>query len=69
VPKTEEAIKGKPLEIIDQEDKINLQSDEDLVAKLKEAGCPVDGRTVTHYRKTSTSPRQVSVRTGCNHEW
>jgi RNA polymerase sigma-54 factor len=46
-----EAIKQKLLEIIDHEDKGNPLSDEDLVAKLNEAGYPVARRTVTKYRK------------------
>jgi RNA polymerase sigma-54 factor len=46
-----EAIKQKLLEIIDHEDKSNPLSDEDLVAKLQEAGYPVARRTVTKYRK------------------
>jgi RNA polymerase sigma-54 factor len=46
-----EAIKQKLLEIIDKEDKSEPLSDEDLVAKLNEAGYPVARRTVTKYRK------------------
>jgi RNA polymerase sigma-54 factor len=46
-----EAIKQKLLEIIEHEDKSNPLSDEDLVAKLSEAGYPVARRTVTKYRK------------------
>jgi RNA polymerase sigma-54 factor len=46
-----ETIKGKLLELIDKEDKQNPLSDEDLVAKLNEAGYPVARRTVTKYRK------------------
>jgi RNA polymerase sigma-54 factor len=46
-----EAIKQKLLELIDQEDKIEPLSDEDLVHKLNEAGYPVARRTVTKYRK------------------
>jgi RNA polymerase sigma-54 factor len=46
-----ETIKQKLLEIIDQEDKSNPLSDEDLVTKLNESGYPVARRTVTKYRK------------------
>jgi RNA polymerase sigma-54 factor len=46
-----ETIKQKLLEIIGNEDKSNPWSDEDLVAKLQEAGYPVARRTVTKYRK------------------
>jgi RNA polymerase sigma-54 factor len=46
-----ETIKQKLLEIIGGEDKSNPWSDEDLVAKLQEAGYPVARRTVTKYRK------------------
>ena len=46
-----ETIKQKLLEIIATEDKANPWSDEDLVAKLQEAGYPVARRTVTKYRK------------------
>jgi len=51
-----ETIKQKLLEIIDREDKSNPLSDEDLVAKLNEAGYPVKRRTVTKYRKTANIP-------------
>ena len=51
-----ETIKQKLLEIIDQEDKSNPLSDEDLVAKLNEAGYPVKRRTVTKYRKMANIP-------------
>jgi RNA polymerase sigma-54 factor len=51
-----ETIKQKLLEIIDQEDKSNPLSDEDLVAKLNEAGYPVARRTVTKYRKMANIP-------------
>jgi RNA polymerase sigma-54 factor len=46
-----ETIKQKLLEIISNEDKAEPLSDEDLVAKLSEAGYPVARRTVTKYRK------------------
>ena len=39
------------LELIDNEDKSNPLSDEDLVTKLQESGYPVARRTVTKYRK------------------
>jgi RNA polymerase sigma-54 factor len=51
-----EVIKGKLLEIIGAEDKANPLSDEDLVAKLHEAGYPVARRTVTKYRKMLDIP-------------
>jgi len=51
-----ETIKQKLLEIIDQEDKSNPLSDEDLVTKLHEAGYPVARRTVTKYRKMLNIP-------------
>ena len=51
-----ETIKQKMLEIIDKEDKANPLSDEDLVAKLQEAGYPVARRTVTKYRKMLNIP-------------
>lgn len=51
-----ETIKRKLLEIIDQEDKSNPLSDEDLVTKLQEAGYPVARRTVTKYRKMLKIP-------------
>jgi RNA polymerase sigma-54 factor len=51
-----ETIKQKLLEIIDKEDKSNPLSDEDLVAKLQEAGYPVARRTVTKYRKMLNIP-------------
>jgi RNA polymerase sigma-54 factor len=51
-----EKIKQKLLEIIDKEDKANPLSDEDLVAKLNEAGYPVARRTVTKYRKMLKIP-------------
>src|SRR4029077_13801643 len=51
-----ETIKQKLLEIIEKEDKTNPLSDEDLVAKLHEAGYPVARRTVTKYRKMLNIP-------------
>jgi len=51
-----ETIKQKLLELIDKEDKSNPLSDEDLVAKLNEAGYPVARRTVTKYRKMLNIP-------------
>jgi RNA polymerase sigma-54 factor len=51
-----ETIKQKLLEVIDQEDKSNPLSDEDLVNKLNEAGYPVARRTVTKYRKMLNIP-------------
>jgi RNA polymerase sigma-54 factor len=51
-----EKIKQKLMEIIDNENKANPLSDEDLVAKLNEAGYPVARRTVTKYRKMLKIP-------------
>lgn len=51
-----EIIKQKLLDIIDNEDKANPLSDEDLVTKLQEAGYPVARRTVTKYRKLLKIP-------------
>jgi len=51
-----ERIKQALLEIIDKEDKSNPLSDEDLVARLNEAGYPVARRTVTKYRKMLNIP-------------
>ena len=51
-----ETIKQKLLEIIDKENKSDPLSDEDLVAKLNEAGYPVARRTVTKYRKILDIP-------------
>jgi RNA polymerase sigma-54 factor len=51
-----ETIKQKLLEIIAAEDKANPLSDEDLVAKLNEAGYPIRRRTVTKYRKMAHIP-------------
>jgi RNA polymerase sigma-54 factor len=51
-----ETIKNKLLELIGAEDKSNPLSDEDLVARLNEAGYPVARRTVTKYRKMLDIP-------------
>jgi RNA polymerase sigma-54 factor len=51
-----ETIKSKLMEIIDNEDKSNPLSDEDLVHKLQEAGYNVARRTVTKYRKMGNIP-------------
>jgi RNA polymerase sigma-54 factor len=51
-----EVIKQKLLEIIENEDKSNPLSDEDLVTKLQEADYPVARRTVTKYRKMLNIP-------------
>lgn len=51
-----ETIKSKLMEIIDNEDKSNPLSDEDLVHKLEEAGYPIKRRTVTKYRKMGNIP-------------
>ena len=46
-----ETIEQKLREIIDREDKSNPLCDDDLAAKLNEAGYPVTRRMVTKYRK------------------
>jgi len=51
-----ELVKQKLLEIIDKEDKDNPLSDEELVDKMIEAGCPVKRRTVTKYRQMANIP-------------
>ena len=51
-----EVIKQKLQELIGKEDKSNPLSDEDLVAKLNEAGYPVARRTVIKYRKMANIP-------------
>jgi Ca-activated chloride channel family protein len=51
-----ETIKQKILEIIEQEDRSNPLSDEELAVKLCEAGCPVSRRTVTQYRRMLNIP-------------
>jgi RNA polymerase sigma-54 factor len=51
-----ETIKQKLLDLIGQEDKSNPLSDEELVAKFKEAGYDVARRTVTKYRKMLDIP-------------
>jgi len=51
-----EKIKQKLLDLIDQEDKSEPLSDEDLVKKLHESGYPVARRTVTKYRKMLKIP-------------
>jgi len=51
-----EVMKQKLLEIIDKEDKTNPLSDEELVEKMNEAGCPVKRRTITKYRQMANIP-------------
>jgi len=51
-----ETIKKKLQEIIDNEDKAEPLSDEDLVHKLSDVGYPVARRTVTKYRKMLNIP-------------
>jgi RNA polymerase sigma-54 factor len=46
-----EVMKQKLLEIIDQEDKTNPLSDEELVERMNGAGYPVKRRTITKYRQ------------------
>ncbi len=51
-----EVMKQKLLEIIEQEDKSNPLSDDALVEKMIEAGCPVKRRTITKYRQLANIP-------------
>ncbi|HMP57994.1 MAG TPA: RNA polymerase factor sigma-54 [Gemmatales bacterium] len=51
-----ELIKQKMLDLVAAEDKANPLSDEELMAKLREAGYPVARRTVTKYRKLLRIP-------------
>ncbi|MFO0926361.1 MAG: RNA polymerase factor sigma-54 [Gemmataceae bacterium] len=51
-----EVMKQKLLEIIDQEDKANPLSDEELVTKMNDAGYPVKRRTITKYRQMAGIP-------------
>jgi RNA polymerase sigma-54 factor len=45
------AVKQKVRDIVDQEDKRNPLSDEDIALKLKQMGYDIARRTVTKYRK------------------
>lgn len=51
-----EVMKQKLMELIGDEDKASPLSDEELVAKLNDAGYPVARRTVTKYRKMLNIP-------------
>lgn len=51
-----EKIEQKLLELVENEDKSDPLSDEDLVLKLNEAGYPIARRTVTKYRKKLRIP-------------
>jgi RNA polymerase sigma-54 factor len=51
-----EVMKQKLLEIIDQEDKANPLSDEELVERMNAAGYPVKRRTITKYRMMANIP-------------
>jgi RNA polymerase sigma-54 factor len=51
-----EVMKQKLLEIIDQEDKSNPLSDEELVERMNQAGYPVKRRTITKYRQLANIP-------------
>jgi RNA polymerase sigma-54 factor len=51
-----EVMKQKLMELVSDEDKSNPLSDEELVARLNEAGYPVARRTVTKYRKMLKIP-------------
>lgn len=51
-----DTIKRKLTEIINEEDKTNPYSDDELVKKLKELGYPLARRTVTKYRKMLNIP-------------
>ena len=50
------AIKKRVQEIVDQEDKSHPLSDEEIAARLKEAGLDIARRTVTKYRKQLRIP-------------
>jgi len=51
-----EVMKQKLMEIIDQEDKSNPLSDEELVDRMNVAGYPVKRRTITKYRQMAGIP-------------
>jgi len=51
-----EVMKQKLLEIIDQEDKSNPFSDDELMNRMIEAGYPVKRRTITKYRQMANVP-------------
>jgi RNA polymerase sigma-54 factor len=51
-----EVMKQKLMEIIDQEDKTNPLSDEELVERMNESGYPVKRRTITKYRQMANIP-------------
>jgi RNA polymerase sigma-54 factor len=51
-----ETIKRKLTEIVEQEDRSNPYSDDDLVDKLQELGYPLARRTVSKYRKMLNIP-------------
>ncbi|GIW78609.1 MAG: RNA polymerase sigma-54 factor [Gemmatales bacterium] len=51
-----ETIRQKLLEMIENEDKSNPLSDEELTEKMQQAGYPLKRRTVTKYRKTLKIP-------------
>lgn len=51
-----DAVKAKLSEIIDNEDKANPLSDDDIVIKLKEQGIDLARRTVAKYRKIASIP-------------
>ncbi len=53
---SQEGVRQKLLEIVSKEDKRFPLSDEDIVAKFKEAGVEIARRTVTKYRKALRIP-------------
>lgn len=53
---SQEGVRQKLLEIVNKEDKRFPLSDEDIVAKFKEAGIEIARRTVTKYRKALRIP-------------
>lgn len=62
-----ELIKSKLTELINNEDKANPWSDDDLVKKLQESGYPVARRTVTKYRKLLNIPSSRQRRDWVEH--
>ena len=62
-----ELIKSKLTELINNEDKANPWSDDDLVKKLQETGYPVARRTVTKYRKLLNIPSSRQRRDWVEH--
>jgi len=63
-----DAVRLKLQEIVDGEDKQHPLSDDQLVAKLAEAGITVARRTVTKYRKRWAFSVRASAATGAGEE-